>query len=335
MLRKGLVLILVVVLILPTQLAQAAPTVLTQAKTTEKVVALTFDDGWDNKTCELVRQILAEYGVLATIFPVGTWAASNSAVVQRFLADGHELANHSMTHPKLTMLSLAQQEKELREAHAVLAKIGGQQLTNFVRPPYGSYDKNTLQAAANLGLQPITWSIDSWDWRDIPVDQVVKRTLEAARPGGVILMHLAGRNTVKALPRIIEGLRNKGYTFVLLSQLFSQHGVVKQKPLEVYYQGEVLAMEPAARLVDGVTYVPCREFLRHFGWWVHWDSELQTAVCHSTTKQLMVKTQADDSSGGLMGLLLNGKLYVPLRAMAGELGLQVGWDSHNNRVTLR
>lgn len=335
MLRKSLLVALIALLIFPVGVAQAAPTVLTQAKTADKVIALTFDDGWDNRTCELVRQILTEHGVIATIFPVGSWAAGNSSVVKRFLADGHELGNHSMTHPKLTMLSLAQQEKELREAHSVLARIGGQKLTNFIRPPYGAYDKNTLQAAAKLGLQPITWSIDSWDWRDIPVEQVVKRTLSSARPGGVILMHLAGRNTVQALPRIIEGLHQQGYTFVPLSRLFAQSRVASNKSIEITYRGEIMALEPTARLINGVTHVPCREFLHHFGWWVRWDKQLQAALCQSANLQLVIGTQVEDSVDGLTGMLIDGKLYVPLRALAGEMGLQVGWDSQANRVILR
>lgn len=339
MLRRYLLLGLLMLLILPLELAEAASPVLSQSKTMDKLIALTFDDGWDNNACERVRQILTEHGVVATLFPVGTWAASNRAVIENFLADGHELGNHSMTHPKLTMLSLAQQEQELREAQAVLARTGREQLTDFIRPPYGAYDQNTLRAAAKLSLRPVTWSIDSWDWRDIPVQQVVKRTLESAKPGGVILMHLAGRNTVEALPPIITGLKEQGYTFLPLSRLFAGQTVtapsVATKQVKVTYRGELLQLEPAAKLIDGVTYVPCREFLQRFGWLVRWDAQQQLAVCQLANAQILVQQGSGSAMHGLAGRLEGGKLYVPLRAIAGELGLKLGWNAAACTASLR
>lgn len=340
MLRRCLLVVLVVILSLPRGLAQAAVPVLSHSKTNDKVIALTFDDGWDSNACEKVRLILADHEVQATIFPVASWADGHQSVIQRFLADGHELGNHSMTHPKLTMLSLAQQEQELSEAHAILAKLGGQQLTDFFRPPYGSYNQNTLKAAAKLGLRPVTWSIDSWDWRDIPVQQVVKRTLESARPGRVILMHLAGRNTVQALPLIIFGLREKGYTFVPLSVLFADQPVTAltspvSKQVRVTYQGKLIELEPAAKLIAGVTLVPCREFLQYFGWRVCWDAEQQIAVCQLAEAQILIQPASASALNGLMGRLEGGKLYVPLRALATELNFRLGWDAATYTAELR
>lgn len=338
MLRRYFVLGLLVLLLWPKGLVQAAVPVLNQSPTVDKVIALTFDDGWDNATCERVLQILADHGIVATIFPVGTWADGNKPVIKRFLADGHELGNHSMTHPKLTMLNLAQQEQELREAQTVLARIGGQQLTNFMRPPYGAYDKNTLSAAAKLGLRPVTWSIDSWDWRDIPVQQVVKRTLDSAKPGGVILMHLAGRNTVQALPLIIAGLKERGYSFLPLSSLFAGQTVtlpIVSKEVRVTYQGELVPIEPAAKLIEGATYVPCREFLQHFGWRVRWDEQQQIAVCQLADAQILVEPRSEPIMQGLAGRLVAGKLYVPLRALAAELGLKLGWNAQAETASLR
>lgn len=339
MLKRIFLIGLLALLVYPTGTAQAEVAVLSQAVTADKVIALTFDDGWDNKACEQVRQILAEHQIAATIFPVGSWAASNSDVLQRYLADGHELGNHSMTHPKLTMLSLAQQKQELREAQAVLTRIGGDRVTDFVRPPYGAYNKKTLQAAAQLGLRPVTWSIDSWDWRDIPVEQVVERTLSSARPGGVILMHLAGRNTVKALPLIISGLLDQGYTFSPLSALFAGQEVLipntGSKPVGIMLQGEVLPLQPSALLIEGTTFVPCREFLQHFGWLVRWNEQQQIAVCQSGAAQILVQPCVGTVLHGLTGRLENGKLYVPLRSLATELGLQVGWIAKTNTASLR
>ena len=245
-----------------------------------------------------------------------------------------------MTHAKLTMLSLVQQEQELREAHEILAKLGGQQLTGFFRPPYGSYDKNTLKVAAKLGLRPVTWSIDSWDWRDVPTQQVVQRTLERARPGGVILMHLAARNTVHALPQIISGLKERGYNFVPLSVLFADHLVVApispiDRHVQVTYQGELIELKPAAKLVDGVTMVPCREFFQHFGWRVCWDAKRQLAVCQLAEVQILVQAENNSIQTCLTGRLENGKLYVPLRALATELNFRLGWDAATYTANLR
>ncbi len=340
MTRRCLLGVLVIVLFFSVGLAQAAAPVLTHLDTNDKVIALTFDDGWDSSTCEKVRLILLDHEVVATIFPVASWAEGHHSLIKRFLADGHELGNHTMTHAKLTMLSLVQQEQELREAHEILAKLGGQQLTGFFRPPYGSYDKNTLKVAAKLGLRPVTWSIDSWDWRDVPTQQVVQRTLERARPGGVILMHLAARNTVHALPQIISGLKERGYNFVPLSVLFADHLVVApispiDRHVHVTYQGELIELKPAAKLVDGVTMVPCREFFQHFGWRVCWDAKRQLAVCQLAEAQILVQAENNSIQTCLTGRLENGKLYVPLRALATELNFRLGWDAATYTANLR
>lgn len=334
MLKRYLFVALMVLCLLSTQASAvgAAMPVLRQANTEHKVVAMTFDDGWDNASCERVRQILFAYGVPATIFPVGSWADSNRALVQRFLADGHELANHSMTHPKLTMLNKGQQEREMGDAQQVLLKFGKQHVTNFVRPPYGAFNQNTIQAAADLGLQLITWSVDSWDWRDIPVQQVVERTLSNVRPGSVILMHLAGRNTVKALPLILAGLQDRGYSFALLSDLFADR---LPKPVQVKYQGELVPLQEPAKLISGTTFVPCRELLVHCGWQVHWNAAQKVAVCRADGEMFLVHLDDKQVPGMLQGRMVDGKLYVPIRALAAQMGLRLGWNAETKTASLR
>ncbi len=145
---------------------------------------------------------------------------------------------------------------------------------------------------------------------------------------------------MQALPLIITGLKEQGYSFLPLSRLLAGQTVAaprgtSSKPVRVTYQGELMPLEPTALLIEGTTYVPCREFLQYFGWLVRWDEQQQLAVCQLADAQIVVEPANEPKMQGLAGRLVKGKLYVPLRALATELDLQLGWNAKTDTASLR
>lgn len=178
----------------------------------ENLCALTFDDGPSPNTPHLL-DMLSEYGIPATFFLLGKQAERYPALVQRILAEGHEVGNHSYSHPNLRLLSPANKANEIARTDAILRSLGAN--PSFLRPPYGSYDNHTVAAAEELGLGIMLWSLDSRDWKSLPANYAVLRSTRGTvyGPGalrGVFLFHDTHKRTVEDLPRIISDLRAGG-----------------------------------------------------------------------------------------------------------------------------
>lgn len=178
----------------------------------ENLCALTFDDGPSLNTPQLL-DMLNEYGIPATFFLLGKQAERYPALVQRIVAEGHEVGNHSYSHPNLRLLSPANKAHEIARTDAILRSLGAS--PSFVRPPYGSYDTSTVTAAEELGLSIMLWSLDSRDWKSLPANYAVLRSTRGTvyGPGalrGIFLFHDTHKRTVEDLPRIISDLRAGG-----------------------------------------------------------------------------------------------------------------------------
>ena len=175
----------------------------------ENLCALTFDDGPSINTPHLL-DMLEEYGIPATFFMLGSQAERHPDIVKRVIAEGHEVGNHSYSHPNLRVVSLARKEEELRRTDTILRNLGAS--PQFVRPPYGSYDASTEKVAASLGLSLMLWSMDSRDWQRLPDNYATLRNNRGTvyAPGtlrGIFLFHDSHKRTVDDLPRIIRDLR--------------------------------------------------------------------------------------------------------------------------------
>jgi len=175
----------------------------------EGKIVLTFDDSDESGIIiTQILDILSSQNVKAIFFPIGNWAHTSGApYVQRMLREGHLVCNHTKSHKKLTLLS----RKEIVKQILGGAGVGS---CNLLRPPYGAYNSFVAQIAKELGYQIYLWTIDSRDWalRDPGGDQeIIHIVLSQARPGSIVLFHMNVKNTLKALPYIIEGLRAKGY----------------------------------------------------------------------------------------------------------------------------
>lgn len=187
----------------------------------ENLCALTFDDGPSSFTPELL-DMLASYQIPATFFLLGQQALHHPQIVERMIAEGHEIGNHSWSHPNLRKLSLADQARQIGETDRVLRAHGATPL--FIRPPYGAFDENTVQVANELGLSIMLWSLDSKDWKRLPEDySKLLSTRGTIYPDGelhgVFLFHDTHKSTVDDLPRVIAQLKAGGCDrFVTVSE---------------------------------------------------------------------------------------------------------------------
>lgn len=175
-------------------------------------IVLTFDDGPSRQT-RAILEILAAEDVPAMFF----WVAGLDGVQMApdLLARGHKLGSHSMSHADLTKLNGAGQQAEIGDSSAILTAASHEKI-NYFRPPYGAWNENTLQIAAEHGLSAVLWDVDSRDWAlaNNP-DQIVANVLQEVQEGSIILLHERPQ-TVQVLPRLIRALRAQGYSFGLL-----------------------------------------------------------------------------------------------------------------------
>lgn len=185
-----------------------------------KCVALTFDDGPVSETSQLL-DLLADKGVRATFFTIGSHVQSHPEIIRRMVADGHVVGNHSLKHPDLTRLAAPAIRKELATTTDLIRRAAGIRPT-LMRPPFGSTNRTVGAVAHELGLAQVLWSVDPLDWKDRDADVVARRVLSQARPGSIILSHDIHATTRRAYRRIIDGLRAKGFVLVTVPQLFGR-----------------------------------------------------------------------------------------------------------------
>jgi peptidoglycan/xylan/chitin deacetylase (PgdA/CDA1 family) len=186
-------------------------------------VALTFDDGPGPYTPQ-VLSVLEHFHVHATFFVVGKMLRYFSASAVREIEDGDVIGDHTQSHPMLAQLSAHDQKEELFEQIARVELLGAPRPVLF-RPPYGSFNANTIRELHALHLLMVLWSVDTNDYAQPGVSAIVERALEGARPGGIILMHDAGgtrTETVEALPAIIRAIRARGLQLVTVPRLLME-----------------------------------------------------------------------------------------------------------------
>lgn len=203
--------------------------VVKQVHTSKKVVALTFDDGPSITYTPLVLNILRENQAKATFFVVGKRAEQYPELIKRAAREGHEIANHTYHHP-MSPIKSARLVAELDKTDEVIFKLTKQH-TQYFRPPGGRCTKATIEPAVDKGYKVILWTAqeDPKDWSDPGAKRIVARVVDNVRHGSIIILHDCGgerMQTVEALPQIIQGLREKGYEFVTVSELLKDGSTV-------------------------------------------------------------------------------------------------------------
>lgn len=187
----------------------------------EMKIALTFDDGPHYKYTAEILDILEEYGVKATFFVIGTNVSDHPELVERELAEGHEVENHTYDHVYLKKISEEEIFSEVSDNESIIAGITDYS-THFVRPPGGLYDDRLMPIVDRLGYKIVLWSVDTCDWKRPPSESIAANVINTVKSGDIILMHdfICGVSpTPDALRIIIPSLLEKGFSFVTVSEL--------------------------------------------------------------------------------------------------------------------
>ncbi|MBQ7096859.1 MAG: polysaccharide deacetylase family protein, partial [Clostridia bacterium] len=189
-----------------------------QKPETEKVVALSFDAAWGNEDTGRLIEIMDKYGVKTTFFVVGSWVDKYPESVKQLHDAGHEIMNHSNSHPHMTELSVEKMKEEVNKCDEKIKAITGVKPTLF-RAPYGDYNNAVVGAMRETGHFTIQWDVDSLDWKNLSADEICKRVTQKVKSGSIVLFHNAALNTPDALPPIIECLQKEGYKIVPVSEI--------------------------------------------------------------------------------------------------------------------
>ena len=200
-------------------LPPAAPAAFYRLNVPDKV-ALTFDDGPCPQMTEQYLAVLQAYGLQATFFVVGRQAVLYPEILEKIVAQGSELGSHSWQHDRLDKLTPKQVAADLQKTTAHIYEAGGQEIV-FMRPPYGRGSADILAAAKDLQQKLVYWDVDPRDWEEPPPEKIVKKVMEQVQPGSMILLHEGYRNTLTALPEIIQGLQARGLQPVSVSTLLA------------------------------------------------------------------------------------------------------------------
>ena len=194
-----------------------APAAPPAANSGGKVIALTFDDGPGPYTAQLL-DILDQHGAKATFFLIGSKVSAQADVLRRMHSRGHQLGNHSWSHPELPKLPVGQIAGEIDRTNDAIKQATGVTPT-VMRPPYGAVNSAVLEQLRLRGMSSILWSVDTRDWADRNSDIVCSRAVAGAHPGAIILMHDIHQTSVGAVPCILSALKQQGYSFVTVQGL--------------------------------------------------------------------------------------------------------------------
>ena len=189
--------------------------------TSQRVLALTFDDGPSSYTLQILA-VLHAFRAHATFFAIGRQVVEYPALVRAVERAGDQIGNHTYTHADLLYLSNQSIRLQLMRAQEAIHAAAGITPVWF-HPPDGAIDSRVAAVAASLGLRPVLWSVDPRDWSRPGTSAIIQRVLAAVRPGSIVLLHDGGGDrsqTVAALSVILRTLQAEGYRFLTVSALF-------------------------------------------------------------------------------------------------------------------
>lgn len=188
-----------------------------------KYIALTFDDGPSAAVTPKVLQALKDHNAKATFFMLGSQAEYYPGLVREVAKAGHEIGNHSGSHPDLSKADAAKIRDEIAGTTKTIKDAAGVDVNHF-RPPYGAYNEGVIDYMNETGQSIILWSVDSLDWKYRNSETVRQTILQQASPGAIVLMHDIHPTTADALPDLLSALEQEGYEFVTVSQLLEWKG---------------------------------------------------------------------------------------------------------------
>ena len=185
----------------------------------EPYIAMTFDDGPHGTLTPKLLDLLAARHIKATFFVLGECVEQHPEVLQRAAREGHEIANHSWSHPQLNKMSDEAVRSQLRRTDEAIKAVTGKRPTLF-RPPYGAITARQKKWIHDeFGYQTILWDVDPLDWKEPGPTTVANRILKETRAGSIVLSHDIHRGTIEAMPSTLEQLQAKHFKFVTVSEL--------------------------------------------------------------------------------------------------------------------
>lgn len=186
--------------------------------TDDKKLAITFDVAWGSENINKILDVLEKHNINATFFLVGSWVDDNKDVVKLISEKGHEIGNHSNTHPNMKELSDEDIMNEIEITTEKISNITGKRVTLF-RPPFGEATDNLMSICKSLDYTVLKWDVDSLDWKDENSNHIIDRVYKNVQPGSIVLFHASSNNVSEYLDTIITQLENKGYSFSIVSDL--------------------------------------------------------------------------------------------------------------------
>ena len=192
--------------------------------TSQKVLYLTFDAGYENGCTAKILDVLKRQEVPAAFFLVGNYMEKNPDLVLRMAREGHIVGNHTMHHPDMSQISdLAAFQKELEDLEKLYVSITGEKMAKYYRPPQGNYSQENLEMAQKLGYKTVFWSLAYVDWNNDnqpTADYAFSKLLPRSHNGAVVLLHSTSATNAEILEELITKWKAEGYSFGTLDALF-------------------------------------------------------------------------------------------------------------------
>ena len=192
--------------------------------TSQKVLYLTFDAGYENGCTEKILDTLKKHDVKAAFFLVGNYIEKNADLVRRMVEEGHIVANHTMHHPDMSKITDKESfSKELQDLEALFQSVTGKEMPKYYRPPQGIYSEKNLQLAQSLGYKTVFWSLAYVDWNNDAqpsAQEAFSKLLPRTHNGAVVLLHSTSKTNAEILDTLLTQWEEMGYRFSTIDRLF-------------------------------------------------------------------------------------------------------------------
>ena len=193
------------------------------ADTTDKVIYLTFDAGFENGNTEPILDALKKHNAKGTFFVVGHYLETAPELIKRMVEEGHCVGNHTYNHPDMSKISNKESfTKEMQDVETLYEEITGEKMTKFYRPPQGKFSTSNLEMAKELGYHTFFWSLAYVDWYqdDQPTHEAAyDKLLPRIHPGAIVLLHSTSQTNAEIMDELLTKWEEMGYTFASLDQL--------------------------------------------------------------------------------------------------------------------